>query len=64
MSTKEEEYMAADIKDFYYGTPIQECEHGQLPVELIPQEIMKKHNLNKLHRKTKCVLKYKKERHN
>ena len=45
--------MTADIKDFYYGTIMQEHAHGHLPVELTPQEIMRQFNLDKLASKDK-----------
>ena len=40
MSTKEARHVTAEMKDFYYGTPMQEFEYGHLPLELIPQEII------------------------
>ena len=54
MPTKEGKHMTEEIKYFYYGTSMQENEHGHLPVELIPQEIMKQSDLNKLESKNKA----------
>ena len=53
MPTKEGKHMTEEIKYFYYGTSMQENEHGHLPVELIPQEIMTQCNLDKLASKDK-----------
>ena len=45
VSANEARYMTADIKDFYYGTPIDNYEYGHLPLELIPEEIIQQYNL-------------------
>ena len=48
VSTNEAGYIIADIKDFYYRTPIENCEYGYLPLELIPEEIIQQYNLTQL----------------
>ena len=37
--------MDADIKDFYYKTPLDVYEYAQMPLKLIPQEIIEEYNL-------------------
>ena len=37
--------MDIDIKDFYYDTPLEKFEYMQLPLKLIPQEIVEKYKL-------------------
>ena len=41
-STPGAKYVTMDIKDFYYGTPMLEFEYGYLPLEIVPEEIIKK----------------------
>ena len=45
ISTKNAKYLTLDIKDYYYGTPMDDYEHAQLPLPLIPPEIVKQYNL-------------------
>lgn len=40
-STKKARHMNADIKDFYCITPMQEYQYSHLPLDLIPDEIVK-----------------------
>ena len=40
VSANKARYMTADIKDFYYGTPIGNYEYRHLLLELIPEEII------------------------
>ena len=53
--------MTTDIKDIYYGTPMQEHEHGHLPIELIPQDIMTQCSLDKFASKDKVYVEIQKE---
>jgi hypothetical protein len=46
--TPNAKFMCADIKDFYLGTPMERYEYMQLPIALIPQEIVDKYNLTPL----------------
>ena len=50
ISTPNARFLTVDIKDFYHGTPMAEkdYEHAQMPLNLIPEEIVKQYNLNKL----------------
>ena len=32
--------MPLDIKDFYYGVPLEEHEYGNLPLDFLPKEII------------------------
>ena len=45
LSTKGARFMDIDIKDFYYDTPLEKFEYMQLPLKLIPQEIVEKYKL-------------------
>ena len=47
-STRQVRCMTADIKDFFYSTPMQNYEYGHLPLELIPDEIVKQYDLARL----------------
>ena len=40
ISTPNARHLTLAIKDYYYGTPMHECEHTQIPCSLIPQEII------------------------
>ena len=37
--------MDADIKYFYYKTPLEVYEYAQMSLQMIPQEIIDKYNL-------------------
>ena len=41
ISTPGARYMSLDIKDYYYGMPIDDFEYAQLPLTIIPPEIIK-----------------------
>ena len=45
LSTPNAKFMGADIKDFYYKTPLDIYEYAQIPLKLIPQEIIDEYNL-------------------
>ena len=39
-------FLSADIKDYYYGTPLTaQFEYLRVPIELIPEEIVNQYNL-------------------
>ena len=38
-------FMCADIHDFYYNTPMVDCEYMKLPISMFPQEIVEQYNL-------------------
>ena len=40
ISTPTAKYMTADIKDFYYGTPLERFEYLRVPLTLVPDEII------------------------
>ena len=46
ISTAEAKFLGLDIKDFYYKTPLEVYEYTQLPIKLIPKEIIKQYNLD------------------
>ena len=50
ISTLGARYMTINIKDFFYGTPMElpDYEYAQLSIELIPQEIIDPYHLIKL----------------
>ena len=51
ISTLGARYCTADMKDFYYGTPIinpTEYEYAQIPLHLVPEEIIKQYDLLRL----------------
>jgi hypothetical protein len=48
ISTPNAKFMGADIKDFYLGTPMEQFEYMQLPLALIPQEIVDEYDLTPL----------------
>jgi hypothetical protein len=37
--------MCLDVKNFYFGTPIDSFEYTRIPIKLIPQEIIAEYNL-------------------
>ena len=40
ISTPEGQFMTIDLKDFYYNTPMDTYGYMQLPLAIIPQEII------------------------
>ena len=42
--------MTIDLKDFYYNTPMEEFEYMQLPLAIIPQEIIDQYKLQDIQR--------------
>ena len=48
ISTPDARYMSLDIKDYYYGTPMDDFEYAQLPLTLIPPEIITQYDLANL----------------
>ena len=45
VSTPSARFLVLDIKNFYYGTPMERYEYMKLPIKLIPEEIVKQYNL-------------------
>ena len=45
LSTPNARFMDADIANFYYKTPLDIYEYAQMPIKLIPQEIIDEYNL-------------------
>ena len=45
LSTPNARFMDADISNFYYKTPLDIYEYAQMPIKLIPQEIIDEYNL-------------------
>ena len=45
ISTKDAEFLTADIKDFFYGSVLPDPEFMKLPLKIIPQEIIDQYNL-------------------
>jgi hypothetical protein len=45
ISTPNAKYIVLDIKDFYYGTPMERYKYMKLPLKLIPQEVIDQYNL-------------------
>eukprot|EP00957_Ditylum_brightwellii_P099837 7606877-Ditylum_brightwellii.AAC.1 len=44
------QHMCADLKNFYLGTPMEWHEFMQLPLKIVPQEIIEAYNsTNKVH---------------
>ena len=41
-------FMTMDIKNYYYGTPMARYEYMHIPMDLIPDEVIKQYNLQKL----------------
>ena len=41
-------FMTMDIKQYYYGTHISCYEYMRIPMDLIPDEVIKQYNLHKL----------------
>ena len=48
ISTKVAKYIIADIKNFYYGMPIENFEYMHLPLELVIDEIVQQYNLKQI----------------
>jgi hypothetical protein len=48
ISTPDAKFMTGDIKNFYLNTPLDRPEYMQLPLALIPKEIIEQYNLRKL----------------
>ena len=48
ISTSNARYMTLDIKDYYYGTPMDDFEYAQILLALILQEIIDQYNLSSL----------------
>ena len=48
ISTPNAKYMTIDIKDFYYGMPMDDYKYGFLLLELVPDEIVQQYNLLKI----------------
>jgi hypothetical protein len=40
--------MTGDVKNFYLNTPLDQPEYMQLPLALIPEEIIEQYNLREL----------------
>ena len=45
VSTPNAKFTVLDIKNFYYGTPMERYEYMKLPIKLIPDEIIAQYNL-------------------
>jgi hypothetical protein len=45
VSTPNAKFMVLDVKNFYYGTPMERYEYMKLPLKLIPQEIVDQYQL-------------------
>ena len=45
LSTPNAKFMVLDIKNFYYGTPMDRYEYMKLPLALIPEEIIAQYDL-------------------
>jgi hypothetical protein len=48
LSTPGARFMVLDIKNFYYGTPMDRFEYMKLPLALIPDEIITQYDLNSI----------------
>ena len=48
ISTPDTRYMSLEIKDYYYGMPMDNFEYAQLPLSLIPPEIIEQYDLANL----------------
>ena len=46
ISTPQAKYMCGDIKNFYLGTPMARYEYMRMPIQLIPDEIIKAYDLH------------------
>ena len=51
LSTARDKCMTIDLKDFYYNTPMRDYEYMQLPLAIIPQEIIDQYQLQNIQRK-------------
>ena len=50
ISTKDAKYMCIDIKNMYLATPMERHEYMRMPIDIIPEKIIKLYNLqNKIH---------------
>jgi hypothetical protein len=45
VATPNAKFMVLDVKNFYYGTPMERNKYMKLPVKLIPQEIVDQYHL-------------------
>ena len=48
LSTPNAKYMCLDVKDFYLNSPMDRPEFMQIPINLIPDEIIQQYNLQKI----------------
>ena len=48
ISTKKSIYATLDIKDYYYGMPLDLFEYAQISLYLVPEEIIVQYNLFKI----------------
>jgi hypothetical protein len=48
ISTPDAQFMTGDLKDFYLGTPMDRYEYMQVPIHMIPADIIKSYNLTPL----------------
>ena len=48
ISTPTARYITADIKDFYYGTPLDRFEYLRVRLSLIPPEVVEQYNLRRI----------------
>lgn len=48
ISTDNARYATLDIKDYYYGTPMKEYEYVRMSMDIIPDEIRKQYDLDRL----------------
>ena len=48
ISTPNAKYLIADIKDFYYGTPLTRYEYLRMHIKSILEEIIRQYNLLKI----------------
>jgi hypothetical protein len=48
VSTPNAKFMAADLKDFYLGTPMTRYEYMRVPLWMLPNEIIEQYNLRPL----------------
>ena len=56
ISTANAKHVTLDIKDYYYGTPMPEYEHAQMPLSLMPNEIIVQYNLRDISVNNKVYL--------
>ena len=48
VSTRRARFATVDIKDFYYGTPLDNPEYMRLPIDEIPYIVIEEYNLSTL----------------